>query len=239
MRFPRPEPGAWCGAVTLNISGGVAGGDRLASRFEVAAGARATVAAQAAERVYRARDVDRPAEIRTTIVVGAGASVEWLPQDTILFDGAALDRRLSIDISDNSSFLAVESLVVGRLAMGERVRTLRLADTLRLRRSGRLVLHDQIRLGGDAEATLRSRATLGGQRAVATIVFAGPGATDAVLPPLRAALAGTAAEGGASAWDGVVVARIIAPEQSVLRGAVVAALGVLRGARPLPRVWFC
>jgi len=177
-RFPRPEPDAWSGAVTLNISGGVAGGDRLTSRFEAAAGARATIAAQAAERVYRARDVDRPAEIRTTIAVGAGAALEWLPQDTILFDGAALDRRLTIDLADDSSYLGVESLIVGRAAMGERVRGLRLADTLRLRRGGRLVLHDQVRLNGEAETTLRSRATLGGQRAVATIVFAGPAATD-------------------------------------------------------------
>jgi urease accessory protein len=225
--------------VTLNISGGVAGGDRLTSRFEVAADARATIAAQAAERVYRARDVDRPAEIRTTIVVGAGAALEWLPQDTIVFDGAALDRRLNIDLADDSSFVGIESLVVGRSAMGERVRSLRLTDTLRLRRAGRLVLHDQIRLDGEIETTLRSRATLGGNRAVATIIFAGPAATEAVLPPLRAALAETPAEAGASAFDGVVAARIVASEQAILRTAVVAALGVLRDGRPLPRVWTC
>jgi urease accessory protein len=235
-RFPRPVD--WAEVVTLNSSGGVAGGDRLDSMFEVRAGARATFASQAAERFYRALPGDPPSHVRARLTVAEGASAEWLPQEAILFDRAALDRVLEVELADDAWFLGVESLVFGRTAMGERVGTARLADTIRVRRGGRLVLHDAIRLSGDVAATLDSVATARGGAAVATIVHVAPDA-EARLDSLLAALADAPAEAGASAWDGMLVGRIVARDGACLRATVVAGLNCLRAGRTLPRVWLC
>ena len=233
-----PHPAGWLEAVTLNSSGGVAGGDALAATFGVGAGACATFTAQAAERFYRARAADAPARLRTRIVVAEGAAAEWLPQEAILFDGAALDRRLEVDLAPDAWFLGIESLVFGRAAMGERVRALLLADTIRVRRDGRLLLHDAIRLDGDAAAVLARPATAGGGSAVATLVLVAPEA-EGRLDALREAWAGAAAESGASAWNGMLVGRLVAADGAPLRAALLAGLAALRGGRPMPRVWQC
>jgi len=235
-RFPRGGAAGWRDTVVLNASGGVAAGDRLRLRFSVRAGARASIAAQAAERFYRAAPGDGPALVRTALALEDGAQAEWLPQETILFDGAALDRALDVEMAANARFLGVESLVFGRAAMGETVRRLRLRDAIRVRRDGRLLLADLVRMSGDIAAALRRPAVADGARAVATIVYVAPDAGEMVAP-VRDALAG--AEAGASAWDDMLVARLLAADGAALRRAVVAALAVLRGARNLPRVWRC
>ncbi len=135
-RFPRRADPDWAEMATLNTSGGIAGGDRLSIDVAVGAGARACIAGQAAERSYRARPGDLPALLRTRIAVGSGARAEWLPQETILFDGAALDRALEVEMAGDAGFLGVEALVFGRAAMGESVRRLWLRDAIRVKRDG-------------------------------------------------------------------------------------------------------
>ncbi len=147
-RFPRRVVAGWMDVVTLNTGGGVAAGDRLDISVSAAAGCQVTVSAQAAERFYRALDRDAPSRVRTALTVAAGAALEWLPQETILFDRCALDRRLEIDMAADARFLGVETLVFGRAAMGETVRQASLRDLIRVRRGGALLLHDAIRLDG-------------------------------------------------------------------------------------------
>jgi urease accessory protein len=233
-RFSRPLTSGWFDATTLNTSGGVVGGDRLHSVISVGDGAKATIAAQAAERFYRARPDSAPSFVRATVEIGKDAAAEWLPQETILFDRCALDRRLSIDMAPGSWFLGVEMLVFGRAAMGERVVTARLNDLIRIRRGGELLFHDAIRLHGEVDRLLER--TAGGARAVATLVYVAPDA-EARLDDVRTAL--TAPECGCSAWNGMLIARILAPDGAASRGRVLAALAVLRDARPMPRVWLC
>lgn len=235
-RFPRPVDRAE--VVTLNSSGGVAGGDLLQSSFEVRAGARATFATQAAERFYRALPDDPPARVRTRLTIAEAAAAEWLPQESILFDRTSLDRALEVEMADDAWFLGVESLVFGRTAMGERVATARLADTIRIRRAGRLILHDAIRLSGDVAAMLDRTATARGSAAIATLVHVAPDA-ESRLDALRAAWGQVPAEAGASAWNNMVVGRIVARDGAGLRVAVTAGLAALRAGRPLPRVWLC
>jgi urease accessory protein len=237
-RFPRTEVPGWGGVVALNSSGGIAGGDRLDAAFLVRDGARATIAAQAAERFYRVVPGSVPAQVRTRIDVAAGAAAEWLPQETILFDRCAVDRVLDVALAEDSWFLGVEMLVFGRAAMGEQVERAHLHDTIRVRRGGRLVLHDAIRLNGDVAATLRRPAIGGGARAIATLVHAAPGAAS-MLEAVRVALADAPGGCAASAWDGVLVARFLAYDGASLRAAVLPALHALRDGRPLPRVWCC
>lgn len=235
-RFPRPVD--WAEIITLNSSGGVAGGDRLDCAFEMGAGAKATVASQAAERFYRALPGDPPAHLRSRVTVAAGAAAEWLPQESILFDNAALDRALDVDIAADGWFLGVESLLFGRAASGERVANIRLADTIRVRRDGKLVLHDAIRLTGEVAAVLDRPATARGAAAMATLVHVAPDA-ESRLEEVRAALEAAPGEAGVSAWDGMLVGRFVAADGARLRAAVLAALAILRGGRALPRVWQC
>jgi len=240
-RFPKPQSAGWLEPVMLNTGGGVAGGDRLDIRIDAAPGTRMTVAAQAAERFYRALAQDRPSQVRSTLSVSAGAVLEWLPQETILFDRSALDRRLSVDLSEDAVFLGVETLVFGRAAMGEVVRQAWLRDLIRVRRDGRLLLHDPIRLDGQVESQLAQPALGGGASVVATVIQAG-GAVEASLMLVREALDAIALpsiEAGVSAWNGILVARLVGRDSAMMRRAVIAALTVLRGSRPLPRVWLC
>jgi urease accessory protein len=235
-RFPHGD--GWFEAVTLNSSGGIAGGDQLNLDLHVQEGARASFASQAAERFYRARAADAPARVAARLTLDAGAAAEWLPQESILFDHAALDRRLDVAMAADAAFLGIESLVFGRAAMGERVAALRLADTISVRRAGRLILREAVRLAGGVAALLQRRATGAGARALAHHVQLAPDA-EARLDALRAAWADVPAETGASAWDGMLLGRIVAPDAAALRRTVLAGLRVLRGERPLPRVWLC
>jgi urease accessory protein len=235
-RFPRQEGGALPGAVLLNTAGGLTGGDRLVQSVRWGDGTAATVAGQAAERIYRS--LGDAAVIETKLAVGAGALAEWLPQETILFDRARLDRDLQIDLQADAEFLGIEAIVFGRAAMGETVRQGTLRDAWRIRRDGRLVYADALAVDGNPAAAL-DRPGLGrGARAVATLLFVAPAAAS-LIDPLRAALAGAQGLAGASAWNGLLVARFTAPDGAVLRRDLISALDVLRAGRPLPRVWQC
>jgi urease accessory protein len=231
-RFPRPEDSTWLAVVTLNTSGGVAGGDTLDSAFTVGPGARATIASQAAERIYRALPGSSPSSLRNRIFVAAGGALEWLPQETILFDCCKMWRSLQVELAEDARFLGVESLVFGRAAMGESVNLGSLRDVIELRHGRRLLLHDAVRLEGEIARKLQRRAIADGARALATIVYVAPD-VDAMLEPLRRLNIAV------SAWDGMLIARILGANGAVLRAAVVDALQVLRGGRPLPRVWLC
>ena len=162
--------------------------------------------------------------------------MEWLPQETILFDGCALDRRLEIDLASDAWFLGVETLVFGRALMGETVQRALLRDTIRVRRAECLLWHDSIRFDGPVQAVLDRAAVTSGDRAVATMVHVADDAA-ARLDGLRAALAPWQA--GASVMGDLLVARVVAHDGACARAAVVAGLGTLRDGRPLPRVWSC
>jgi urease accessory protein len=233
-RFPRRDDPTWLNIVTLNTSGGIAGGDELRSSFAIGAGARATIASQAAERFYRALPGSDPARVANRIAVAAGGAAEWLPQETILFDHCAMRRHLRVELTADAWFLGVESLVFGRAAMGEVVELASLHDVIEIRRDGRRVLHDAIRLNGAVTNTLKRKAIADGARAVATVVLLAPDAGD-MLERVRSA----SSKCGASAWDGMLIARVLAADGAGLRASVVAILNVLRGGRPLPRVWLC
>jgi urease accessory protein len=239
-RFPRRIVSGWMDVVTLNTSGGIAGGDRLDLAMEAGAGSQATIATQAAERFYRARPGDSPSYVRTRLRVATGAALEWLPQETILFDRCSLDRRLEIDLAADARFIGVETLVFGRMAMGERVRTGRLRDLIRVWRAGELLLHDAVRLEGDFDA-LMQRPAIGKGACVVAIVVCVASNVDERLNAVRQALesAEPLIEAAASAWNGMLIARILGSDSASVRRTVIGALAVLRAPRPLPRAWLC
>ena len=226
--------------VFLNTSGGLTGGDRLSYALTLGPGARATATTQTAERAYRALPRQAPAALDVVIEAGAGARLDWLPQETILYDGAALARRTEIALSGDAELLMCEALVLGRAAMGEAVTRLRLADRRSVTRDGRPVLVDAVELTDAALAARDAQAGLGGARAVALLALVAPGAEDAAGPLRRLALP-DGVRGAVSGWDGKCVMRLMAGDSWPLRLALAAALRHLRarrGAAPsLPRVW--
>lgn len=234
-RLPRITAAEDCEAVLMNISGGIAGGDVLETSLEVTAGARACVAGQAAERVYRALG-GVPAELTTRITLGPDASLDYLPQEAILFDGFALCRTLDVALDETARYLGVESLVFGRHAMGERLGSGMLRDRITIRRNGKVILQDMTRLDGDVTNILARKAVGAGALAVATIIRAAPDAAG-LLDPVRAALVETGCEAGASMVEGVLVARLLAPSSQILRRAIVKILMLCRNGQALPRVW--
>jgi urease accessory protein len=234
-RLPRATESSICDAVLVNISGGIAGGDGLTTSITVGSKARVCVAGQAAERVYKALGTE-PARVKTTISVGQGGALEYLPQEAILFDGFALDRSLEIELAEEADFLGVESIVFGRLAMGENLRLGTLRDRISLHRNGKLLLCDMTRLDGDLAHLLGRNALANGAVAMATIIYAAPDAA-AKLEAIRAALHNTLCDAGASAFEGMLIARILAPSCHALRAAIIDILQLCRNGRAMPRVW--
>ncbi len=217
--------------VFLNTSGGLAGGDTLAYCLDLAGGCQATATTQTAERAYRS--TGGPAHVTVRHVVGAGAHLDWLPQETILYDSSDLHRETTIDLAEDASCLMLEAVVLGRAAMGETLEDVTLRDTRRIMRAGRPVLIEPLHLV--AEALTAGPAVLGGARAFATLALVAPGAMDAV-GRARAELTEEGVTGGASGFDGKLVIRLMAGDGWPLKRQIMRLLRALRPG-PLPRVW--
>jgi urease accessory protein len=230
-RFPRSSNP--CEAAIVNTGGGVAGGDTYSLSLTLGEGAEVEATTPSAERIYRS---DGPAaSITMRLKLASGARLFWLPQETLMFDGARLERRLEIETFGEAAFIVAETLVFGRLAMGEQSIDASLRDSWRVRRDGRLVFADETRID-HAGATLERKAVGAGARALSTIVAAAPN-IEARLLDLRAALdtGRPGVEGGASAFDGLIVVRLLAASSDRLRAALVASIVALGGGKP--RLW--
>ncbi|MAN99705.1 urease accessory protein UreD [uncultured Roseovarius sp.] len=217
--------------VFLNTSGGLAGGDTLAYRLDLATGCQATATTQTAERAYCS--TCGPAHVTVRHVVGAGAHLDWLPQETILYDSSDLHRETTIDLAEDASCLMLEAVVLGRAAMGETLEDVTLRDTRRIMRAGRPVLIEPLHLVTDGLTA--GAAVLGGARAFATLALVAPGAVDAV-GRARAELTEEGVTGGASGFDGKLVIRLMAGDGWPLKRQIMRLLRALRSG-PLPRVW--
>lgn len=230
-RFPRSlNP---CEAAIVNTGGGVAGGDSYAVSLSLGEGAKVEATTPSAERIYR---TDGPAAaIMTRLALAPDARLFWLPQETLMFDGARLERRLEVEAAREAQFIIAETLVFGRLAMGESRIDANVRDSWRVRRGGRLVFADETRIE-HAGAVLGRKATGAGARALSTIIASAPD-IEARLSDLRAAIdaARSTVEGGASAFDGLIVVRLLAASPNRLRAALIASIVALGGRKP--RLW--
>ena len=230
IRLPRDADAQALEAVLINTSGGLTGGDRIAWGAEAGAGAALTLTTQACERVYRSSG--GVANVRVELAAEAGAALHWLPQETILFNGGALVRSLDVDLAQDARLLAVEAVLLGRQAMGECVRRGTLHDRWRIRRRGRLIFADDLRLCGAVHDIAERGPVLAGAVAFASLLYVGADA-EAAMPTVRAALGPS---GGASAFEGKLFARVTADSGLQLRRALIPALEALNGG-PLPRLW--
>ncbi|MBL8700359.1 MAG: urease accessory protein UreD [Alphaproteobacteria bacterium] len=236
--LPRPVDDIVPHVVLLNTAGGLVGGDRLDVEITLAEGARALVTSQAAEKVYRSAGADTVIDNR--LRVGVDAWLEWLPNETILFDGSRLARRMRIDLAAGARLLAGEILVFGRLARGERLTTGVLHDGWTLWREGREIWADALRLDGDMGATLDDPHGVGGARAAALLMCATPDAP-ALLESIRAVI-GAETGSAASVLGDLLIVRFLMDDPRRLRGLFGTLWTDLRarvaGLPPiLPRLW--
>ena len=232
VRFPRADV---CEGVLINTGGGLTGGDRMSLDAVVTAGASAVLTTQAAEKIYRSDGPD--AEVAIGLTLGSVTRLDWLPQEQILFDGARLRRSLDIHMAVDASLTLAESVVFGRLAMGEAMEHGSYRDRWRIIRDGRLILAEEVRLAGPVEAILARRALANGARALATVLHVAPDA-EARRDAARAMLGDARSECGLSAWNGMLIARFLSPDPHVLRLDLARFLERFRG-RAMPRSWQC
>ena len=219
--------------VFLNTAGGLASGDRLDYRVGLTPGTRALATTQTAERAYRAKDA--PARVTLHLTVGEGGWLDWLPQETILYDGARLRRETTVDLAPGAGCLLLEPIVLGRIAMGETIRHLHLSDRRIVRQDGRVIHHDALALDDAALSRLHQPAMLGEARAMASLALIAPHGPD-LLEPARAALDEAGVTAAASAPPGRLVVRLLARDGWPLRRQIMRLLRVLR-PDPLPRIW--
>jgi urease accessory protein len=231
VRFPRTRE--TCEAVLINTGGGMAGGDHMRAEISLDAGAAALVTTQAAEKIYRSQGA--LTEIGIDLKLAAGGRLDWLPQEMILFCGSRWRRQLTADIVADASLTIAESIVFGRVAMNEIVDRGSCHDRWRIRRGGRLIFAEDMRLDANPARLLAAKASSSGARALATILHVAPDAEQR-LEEARDLLHAAASECGASAWNGMLLVRLLSRDAQALRADLVRFVEGFRRA-PMPRSW--
>lgn len=222
-------------AVLVNTAGGLTGGDIFDAKLRADGDTHLTVSTQTAERVYCALG-PQAAKITIDMELGGKASLHWLPQETILFDGAGFSRHLKVEMDDAASFLASEMMVFGRAAMHETVRQGNISDQWRISRDGRLIHAEALRLDGHIDEKLLQPASADGGVCVATTLYVSRDAeakADAVRSffknhdDVRTAV---------SAWDGKLVIRSVCGNTARLKKLMAQFIEQFRSIAN-PRVW--
>ena len=231
VRFPSPEAQG-LSAVFVNTAGGIAGGDRFDIHIATGEDSRLTVTTAAAEKIYRAQGP--AAEVNIALKAAAGSHLAWLPQETILFDQARVLRKIDIDLAATASLLLCEIVVFGRAAMSEKMLTGRFSDRWRVRRGGRLVFAETVRLDGEIGGKLAKPAVAKGGVAIGTALIV-PG-DETLVTRICEASESFGGEVGISTWNGFAMARFCAQDAAKLRADMIAVLGSVSGPA-LPRLW--
>jgi urease accessory protein len=219
-------------AVIINTAGGMAGGDRFEIELAVDRGAQLVVTTAAAEKIYRMLETEATVNVRLRLA--DGAALAWLPREMILFDRAGFIRTIEVDLAADARLLLLEAVVFGRSGMGETVERGRFFDRRYIRRDGKLVHAEAIRLDGAIASQLGKCAAANGRNAIASLLIM-PG-DDSIVTSMRALAQEFRGEFGASAWNGFALARLVAADGAALRHDILLLLKAIRGSA-VPRLW--
>ena len=245
IRFLRPRPGIGdpVTGVLVNTAGGIVGGDRLAVEITVRDNAKVLVTGQAAEKIYRSSG--ETADLAVAINCGNGAGMEFLPQGTILYDGARLCRHTRLRVDADSQLIFGEILYFGRTAMGETFTHGVIDDRTELEWAGRRTWVDALRLDGCSANAMGSSGGLGGAVCAAMLVVVTP-SPSRLLDALRSVLVNGGGDGFRTATGvfdgGPLVARWLGDDAMALRRSYAEAWCYLRAellGRPsqMPLIW--
>lgn len=236
-----PEGSGVCHTVVLHPPGGVAGGDTLRIESSLSAGSHTLITTPGAAKWYRSGG--RPSRQTVRLSVADGAVLEWLPQETILFDGAHAEISTRVDLEGSASFLGWEITCLGRTASGERFREGTWRQGTEIRRDGTLVWGEYGLLEGD-DPLLRSPVGLAGHPVSATLVAAGLNLSQELLEACRVPRLEEQCPDrcGITLLPGILVARYLGDSSQRARAYFGDLWGVLRpfltgkNASP-PRIW--
>ena len=182
MRPFYPEGGAVCHSAILHTAGGVVGGDRLALNFHLKPQAHALITTAAAGKIYRSRGQQASQSI--SVQVDAGADLEWLPQETIVFNGAIYRQDLRVELAPGASWLSWEITRFGRSARGERFLQGEWRSHTEVWQQGHPLWIDRQWLPGGAEI-IDSPHGLAGQPVVASLAWVGQPVSPEIVTKAR------------------------------------------------------
>ena len=230
-----PEGGRICHAIVVHPPGGVVGGDRLAIDIDAGAGTHAFLTSPGAAKWYRANGRVSHQDLRIT--AGAGAAVEWMPQETIFFNGAHVRIDQRVDLAPDASYIGCDILCFGRRMSGETFSDGVIAQHTQIRRGGKLLWWEQGSLAGGS-AAMCSPLGLHGASVCATLVGVGKPASTALIDSIRALDPGL----GVSQLKSVLVARYLGDDSESARRTMFRVWQALRPHllgcdAPLPRIW--
>ena len=240
--FPRPAAGAPFEGIVVTTSGGIVGGDRISLQIEAGDNSIATITTQAAEKIYRSAGPDSRMAIE--VKAGAGSLLEWMPQETILFDGARLRRTTQIDVAPGSRLLCGEIIVFGRRARGENFTRGFLHDSWRITGGGRLIWADALHLADDIDVVMNRDSSFNGAAALGTLIYRADDARSH-LGHVREILQGQPDDqcmAAATCLGSLLIMRFLGADAAAARRAVTNFWSAFRGAvlklpTRLPRVW--
>ncbi|MCU0950496.1 MAG: urease accessory protein UreD [Burkholderiaceae bacterium] len=256
MKALYPEGPQLCHTLVVHPPGGIAGNDHLALDLHVGPAAQALVTTPGATKWYRANAVavgvdaaSLPAGTRTdggaaqAVTQRIEGGLEWLPQESIVYDHARADSRVDIDLAARGATIGWDIVVLGRGASGESFGNGAFSQTIRLVDDGQLQWVERTRLAG-GDALLDSPIGLAGQPVIGCLWAAGPVWRDAELESLRASLGGAPQAAPLTrVAPRLLIARVLAAGAPAARAALTA---VWRRLRPRvfdgraavpPRIW--
>lgn len=233
-----PEGEAVCHTILVHPPAGIAGGDELEVEVELGAGAHALFTTPGAGKWYRSAGA--AGRMVQRIAVADGGVCEWLPQESIVFDGALGELVTEVDLHGDACFIGTEMSCFGRTGAGERFTRGALRLATRIRRDGRSLWLERGCVDGGG-ALLASPVGLGGAPVTGTLLAASPRVDPALLAACRACLP-AAGEGALTLLPGLLVARYLGPACEPGRHWFAALWAQLRpqlAARPMivPRIW--
>ena len=235
-----PEGEAVCHAIVLHPPSGIVGGDELEIDVTVGPGAHALLTTPGAGKWYRSAGAW--ASQRLGFAVEAQGVLEWLPQETIVFDAARAAMRSTVDLADDARFIGMEVLCLGRRASGEKFTEGALRLDTRIRRAGRPVWLERGLLEGGSDL-LDAAAGLAGFSVSGTFLAAASGVEPGLLAACRdIPIHETGARHGITALPEILVARYLGHSSEAARQWFVALWQALRPAligreAQLPRIW--
>lgn len=231
-----PEGEDLCHAIVVHPPGGIAGGDELSIRARAAPGAAALLTTPGAAKWYRSAG----AWARQDVALSVDGALEWLPQETIVFDGALAASTLHADLAADAALVGWDLVCLGRTGSGERFRRGSFRSEIQLRREGRLLWLERGRIDGGGRL-LESAAGLAGHPVFGTLFAAAPRLGAGLVEQARQ-LAPESGQGAVTLLPGVLLARYLGGSTEDARRYFVALWRILRPAafgRPAhePRIW--
>ena len=218
-------------AVIINTAGGITGGDNLEIKADIGEKSEVCLTTQTAERIYKSGYGF--GKIGVELNLRKNSKLDWLPQETILFDNSAVKRSIKVNMSGQSKLFMVESIVLGRRAMGETLTNCLFSDQWKIFRDNMIVDMEALKLVEPSQ--LSGSASLGSNTALATILYVAKDAEER-LQQMRSLLNNFNLFSAASAWNGKLIARIASESPYSLRKVLIYVISKFRGT-DLPRVW--